>query len=141
MKKNKPTISQYSYMVTGLLSAWIREHKDFPDLYADVVEDAVNMTKFAFDRIAELCEEPEDNEQDSEVLVINTPAPGDPFNTYPWDGQPARYTDLQNWVADNGIKSKRKFAGMMNRAIEMGYLFKDPETKKYHHYQHSPLRP
>ena len=170
MKKNKPTISQYGYMVTGLLSAWIREHKEFPDLYADIVENAVNITKYAFDRIAMICDETEEEEKpkatkqerifispsiyDGRQLPDNNDnfffgssndfiEQADPFKDYPWDDKPARYTDLANWLSGRGITSHRKMASIFDDILKIGYIIKDAKTKLYTHYKsHNPtLRP
>lgn len=152
MKKNKPTISQYSYMVTGLLSAWIREHKEFPDLYANIVDDAVNITKYAFDRIAMICDETEEEKpiikEDAEQDYFfgsssDFMEQADPFKDYPWDGKPARYTDLENWLCGRGITSHRKIASIFDDSLKIGYIIKDAKTKLYSHYKsYNPsLRP
>lgn len=152
MKKNKPTISQYSYMVTGLLSAWIREHKEFPDLYANIVDDAVNITKYAFDRIAMICDETEEEkpiikEEAEQDYFFGSSSDfmeqADPFKDYPWDGKPARYTDLENWLCGRGITSHRKIASIFDDSLKIGYIIKDAKTKLYSHYKsYSPsLRP
>ena len=152
MKKNKPTISQYSYMVTGLLSAWIREHKEFPDLYANIVDDAVNITKYAFDRIAMICDETEEEkpiikEEAEQDYFFGSSSDfteqADPFKDYPWDGKPARYTDLENWLCGRGITSHRKIASIFDDSLKIGYIIKDAKTKLYSHYKsYNPsLRP
>ena len=152
MKKNKPTISQYSYMVTGLLSAWIREHKEFPDLYANIVDDAVNITKYAFDRIAMICDETEEEkpiikEESEQDYFFGSSSDfmeqADPFKDYPWDGKPARYTDLENWLCGRGITSHRKIASIFDDSLKIGYIIKDAKTKLYSHYKsYNPsLRP
>ena len=152
MKKNKPTISQYSYMVTGLLSAWIREHKEFPDLYANIVDDAVNITKYAFDRIAMICDETEEekpiikNEAEQDYFFGSSSdfmEQADPFKDYPWDGKSARYTDLENWLCGRGITSHRKIASIFDDSLKIGYIIKDAKTKLYSHYKsYNPsLRP
>lgn len=153
MKKNKPTISQYSYMVTGLLSAWIREHKEFPDQYANIVDDAVNITKYAFDRIAMICDETEEeekpiikNEAEQDYFFGSSSdfmEQADPFKDYPWDGKPARYTDLENWLCGRGITSHRKIASIFDDSLKIGYIIKDAKTKLYSHYKsYNPsLRP
>ena len=152
MKKNKPTISQYSYMVTGLLSAWIREHKEFPDLYANIVDDAVNITKYAFDRIAMICDETEEKkpiikEEAEQDYFFGSSSDfmeqADPFKDYPWDGKPARYTDLENWLCGRGITSHRKIASIFDDSLKIGYIIKDAKTKLYSHYKsYNPtLRP
>ena len=152
MKKNKPTISQYSYMVTGLLSAWIREHKEFPDLYANIVDDAVNITKYAFDRIAKICDETEEEkpiikEEAEQDYFFGSSSDfmeqADPFKDYPWDGKSARYTDLENWLCGRGITSHRKIASIFDDSLKIGYIIKDAKTKLYSHYKsYNPsLRP
>lgn len=152
MKKNKPTISQYSYMVTGLLSAWIREHKEFPDLYANIVDDAVNITKYAFDRIAMICDETEEEkpiikEEGEQDYFFGSSSDfmeqADPFKDYPWDGKPARYTDLENWLCGRGITSHRKIASIFDDSLKIGYIIKDAKTKLYSHYKsfNPSLRP
>ena len=152
MKKNKPTISQYSYMVTGLLSAWIREHKEFPDLYANIVDDAVNITKYAFDRIAMICDETEEEkpiikEEAEQNYFFGSSSDfmeqADPFKDYPWNGKPARYTDLENWLCGRGITSHRKIASIFDDSLKIGYIIKDAKTKLYSHYKsYNPsLRP
>ena len=152
MKKNKPTISQYSYMVTGLLSAWIREHKEFPDLYANIVDDAVNITKYAFDRIAMICDETEEEkpiikEEAEQDYFFGSSSDfmeqADPFKDYPWDGKSARYTDLENWLCGRGITSHRKIASIFDDSLKIGYIIKDAKTKLYSHYKscNPSLRP
>ena len=152
MKKNKPTISQYSYMITGLLSAWIRENKEFPDLYANIVDDAVNITKYAFDRIAMICDETEEEkpiikEEAEQDYFFGSSSDfmeqADPFKDYPWDGKPARYTDLENWLCGRGITSHRKIASIFDDSLKIGYIIKDAKTKLYSHYKsYNPsLRP
>ena len=152
MKKNKPTISQYSYMVTGLLSAWIREHKEFPDLYANIVDNAVNITKYAFDRIAMICDETEEEkpiikEEAEQDYFFGSSSDfmeqADPFKDYPWDGKSARYTDLENWLCGRGITSHRKIASIFDDSLKIGYIIKDAKTKLYSHYKsYNPsLRP
>ena len=152
MKKNKPTISQYSYMVTGLLSAWIREHKEFPDLYANIVDNAVNITKYAFDRIAMICDETEEEkpiikEEAEQDYFFGSSSDfmeqADPFKDYPWDGKSARYTDLENWLCGRGITSHRKIASIFDDSLKIGYIIKDAKTKLYSHYKscNPSLRP
>lgn len=140
-------------MVTGLLSAWIREHKEFPDLYANIVDDAVNITKYAFDRIAMICDETEEeekpiikNEAEQDYFFGSSSdfmEQADPFKDYPWDGKPARYTDLENWLCGRGITSHRKIASIFDDSLKIGYIIKDAKTKLYSHYKsYNPsLRP
>lgn len=144
MKKNKPTISQYSYMVTGLLSAWIREHKEFPDLYANIVDDAVNITKYAFDRIAMICDETEEEkpiikEEAEQDYFFGSSSDfmeqADPFKDYPWNGKPARYTDLSNWLCGRGITSHRRITSIFDDSLKIGYIIKNAKTKLYSHYK------
>ena len=61
-KQPKPTVSQYSYMVTGLLAAQLQRNGYVGE--ADI-EDAVRFTKKAYDLIGELMTE-QDTDEDGE---------------------------------------------------------------------------
>ena len=62
-KQPKPTMSQYSYMVTGLLTAQV-QRKGFVN--ENDIEDAVRFTKKAYDLIGELMtEQNTENEDDT----------------------------------------------------------------------------
>ena len=139
-------------MGTGMASGWIREHKEFPDLYANIVDDAVNITKYAFDRIAMICDETEEEkpiikEEAEQDYFFGSSSDfmeqADPFKDYPWDGKPARYTDLENWLCGRGITSHRKIASIFDDSLKIGYIIKDAKTKLYSHYKsYNPsLRP
>jgi len=59
-KQPKPTMSQYSYMVTGLLTAAIERGTNINDV---VIKQAVEITRKAYDLIGELMTEQDtDNE-------------------------------------------------------------------------------
>lgn len=64
-KQPKPTMSQYSYMVTGLLTAQV-QRKGFVN--ESDIEDAVRFTKKAYDLIGELMTE-QDNDNESEATA------------------------------------------------------------------------
>ena len=132
MKKFNPTISNYSYMVTSLLTAWIEKHGTLSD---EVIEQAVEKTKYAFDLIGETIFNyfdtiDDDNMPENEVI--------DYFDEYPWDNKPARYTDLANWLVQRGVTSKRRIQSIFHECLESGVLKHDKITKKY---VHSPLLP
>ena len=59
-KQPKPTMSQYSYMVTGLLTAAVERGTNITD---EVIKQSVEITKKAYDLIGELMTEQDtDNE-------------------------------------------------------------------------------
>lgn len=60
-KRPKPTMSQYSYMVTGLLTAQIQKKGYVSE---SDIKDAVNFTKEAYDMIADRMMEDSDTEGD-----------------------------------------------------------------------------
>ena len=62
-KQPKPTMSQYSYMVTGLLTAAIERGTNITD---EIIKQAVEITRKAYDMIGELMTEQDtDNESDT----------------------------------------------------------------------------
>lgn len=62
-KQPKPTMSQYSYMVTGLLTAAIERGTNITD---EVIKQSAEITKKAYDLIGELMTEQDiDNESEA----------------------------------------------------------------------------
>ena len=64
-KQSKPTMSQYSYMVTGLLTAAIERGTNINDV---VIKQAVEITRKAYDLIGELMTE-QDTDNDGETTA------------------------------------------------------------------------
>ena len=105
-----------------------------------------------FDRIAMICDETEEEkpiikEEAEQDYFFGSSSDfmeqADPFKDYPWDGKPARYTDLENWLCGRGITSHRKIASIFDDSLKIGYIIKDAKTKLYSHYKsYNPsLRP
>ena len=64
-KQPKPTMSQYSYMVTGLLTAAVERGTNITD---EVIKQSVKITKKAYDLIGELMTE-QDTDNESEATA------------------------------------------------------------------------
>ena len=120
MKKQTATFSQVSYIVTGILSAHTQRGDELTD---DVIEKAVRAAKTASEAISEIV-----SDGDTEPLPIS-----DPFKDYPWSDKPERYTDLANYLKQQGVSSNRRISEIFHECIEEGYLIKDPLTAKYTH--------
>ena len=120
MKKQTATFSQVSYIVTGILSAHTQRGDELTD---DVIEKAVRAAKTASEAISEIV-----SDGDTEPLPIS-----DPFKDYHWSDKPERYTDLANYLKQQGVTSNRRISEIFRECIERGYLLKDPLTAKYTH--------
>ena len=120
MKKQTATFSQVSYIVTGILSAHTQRGDELTD---EVIEKAVRAAKTASEAISDIV-----NDSDTELQPIS-----DPFMGYPWSGKPERYTDLANYLKQQGVSSNRRISEIIRECLERGYLLKDPLTAKYIH--------
>lgn len=120
MKKQTATFSQVSYIVTGILSAHTQRGDELTD---EVIEKAVRAAKTASEAISDIV-----NDSDTEPQPIS-----DPFMGYPWSGKPERYTDLANYLKQQGVSSNRRKSEIIRECLERGYLLKDPLTAKYIH--------
>ena len=119
-KKQAPTFSQLSYIVTGILAAHVQRGDE---LSQTVIEKAVRAAKTASEAISDIV-----NDSDTESQPIS-----DPFKGYSWSGKPERYTDLANYLKQQGVSSNRRISEIFHECIEAGYLIKDPLTAKYTH--------
>ena len=119
-KKQTPTFSQVSYIVTGILSAHTQRGDELTD---EVIEKAVRAAKAASEAISEIVS---DGDTDSQPI-------SDPFKNYPWSDKPERYTDLANYLKQQGVSSNRRISQIFHECIEAGYLIKDSLTAKYTH--------
>ena len=95
-KQKKPSVSQYSYMVTGLLSACVQRNGCVTETD---VKMAIEMARVAYQMISELVADQDDEKPIAGTKQGNT-LPVDHFADYPWDGQTATYTQLANWLKD-----------------------------------------
>ena len=124
-KKPKATTSQYSYMVTGLLSAKVQQ---CGTITQDDVKEAVTTAKLAYELIAELIGE--DEEKPSEPKLPE-PMPNY-FADYPdKSGKPVTWTELANWLKSQGVTSNRKISKIFKESVEKDYLSRDEITHKY----------
>jgi len=121
-KKQTPTFSQLSYIVTGILAAHVQRGDE---LSQTVIEKAVFAAKTAAEAIEDIVNEYTDDEDES----IKT----DPFKDYPWSDKEERYTDLANYLKQQGVTSNRRISEIFNESREKGYLVKNLLTGKYKH--------
>ena len=120
-KKQTPTFSQISYIVTGILAAHV-QHGD--ELTNEVIKKAVSAAKTASEAIEDIINETTDGSAEDATDV---------FKEYPWTDKPERYTNLANWLKDQGVTSNRRISEIFHEQIEAGYLKKDALSGKYIH--------
>ena len=121
-RKQAPTFSQLSYIVTGILAAHVQRGDE---LSQTVIEKAVFAAKTAAEAIENIVNEYTDDEDES----IKT----DPFKDYPWSDKEERYTDLANHLRAQGVTSNRRIIEIFHDSLEKGYLVKNSLTGKYKH--------
>ena len=121
-KKQAPTFSQLSYIVTGILAAHVQRGDE---LSQTVIEKAVFAAKTAAEAIEDIVNEYTDDEDES----FKT----DPFKDYPWSDKEERYTDLANHLKAQGVTSNRRISEIFHDSLEKGYLVKNSLTGKYKH--------
>ena len=121
-KKQAPTFSQLSYIVTGILAAHVQRGDE---LSQTVIEKAVFAAKTAAESIEDIVNEYTDDEDES----IKT----DPFKDYPWSDKEERYTDLANHLRAQGVTSNRRISEIFHDSLEKGSLMKNSLTGKYKH--------
>lgn len=121
-KKQTPTFSQLSYIVTGILAAHVQRGDE---LSQSVIEKAVFAAKTAAEAIEDIVNEYTDDE-DSSIKE-------DPFKDYPWSDMEERYTDLANHLKAQGVTSNRRISEIFHESLEKGYLVKNSLTGKYKH--------
>ena len=121
-KKQAPTFSQLSYIVTGILAAHVQRGDE---LSQTVIEKAVFAAKTAAEAIEDIVNEYTDDEDGS--------IKDDPFKDYPWSDKEERYTDLANHLRTQGVTSNRRISDIFHESLEKGYLLKNSLTGKYKH--------
>ena len=121
-KKQAPTFSQLSYIVTGILAAHVQRGDE---LSQTVIEKAVFAAKTAAEAIEDIVNEYTDDEDGS--------IKEDPFKDYPWSDKEERYTDLANHLRAQGVTSNRRISEIFHDSLEKGYLMKNSLTGKYKH--------
>ena len=121
-KKQTPTFSQLSYIVTGILAAHVQRGDE---LSQTVIEKAVFAAKTAAEAIEDIVNEYTDDEDES----IKT----DPFKDNPWSDKEERYTDLANYLKQQGVTSNRRISEIFHVSLDKGYLMMNSLSGKYKH--------
>jgi hypothetical protein len=127
-KKHNPTTSQYSYMVTGLLSAKVQRNGV---ITKDDVKEAVATAKMAYELISEAIGDTDDDE-DAEPVQPKTKEPmPNYFDNYIWEDGVATWSELVAWLKKQGVTSNRQISKIFRESVEKGYIRKDEVTHKY----------
>ena len=127
-KKHNPTTSQYSYMVTGLLSAKVQSNRV---ITIGDVKEAVEIAKMAYELISEVIGDT-DEDEDTEPVQSKTKEPmPNYFDNYIWEDGVATWTELAAWLKKQGVTSNRQISKIFRESIEKGYIRKDEVTHKY----------
>ena len=127
-KKHNPTTSQYSYMVTGLLSAKVQRNGVITQ---DDVKEAVATAKMAYDLISEVIGDT-DEEEDTEPVQSKTKEPmPNYFQDYEWKNGKATWSELNAYLKKQGISSNRRISKIFRESIGKGYIRKDENTRQY----------
>ena len=121
-KKQRPTLSQYTYIVNSILTACINRNGIITEMD---IKQAVDTTVKVYDMLMDTIGQDDDNEDE----------PKDWLADYPWDGTPQRYTDIMNWLTNHGVTSKRRQSDLLHECIKNGFIKYDEISKKYAHTQ------
>lgn len=125
-KKHNPTTSQYSYMVTGLLSAKVQRNGVITQ---DDVKEAVATAKMAYELISEVIG---DTDEDTEPVQPKTKEPmPNYFKDYEWKDGKATWSELNAYLKKQGISSNRRIGNIFRESIDKGYIRKDENTRQY----------
>lgn len=145
--RNNPTLSQYSYMVTGLLSAEIQRNGIITE---DDVKKAVLTAKMAYELISDVVSDTEDDHESKPQGKIFQEG-GSPlsrymnttydtkekepmqnyFQEYEWKNGKATWSELNAWLKKQGITSNRRISNIFRESIDKGYIRKDENTRQY----------
>lgn len=127
-KKHNPTTSQYSYMVTGLLSAKVQRNGV---ITKDDVKEAVATAKMAYELISEAIGDTDDDE-DTEPVQSTTKEPmPNYFQDYEWKDGKATWSELNAYLKKQGISSNRRISNIFRESINKGYIRRDENTRQY----------
>ena len=126
-KKHNPTTSQYSYMVTGLLSAKVQRNGTITQ---EDVKAAVETAKMAYDLISEIIGDVEDEETKPKKPKEKEPMPNY-FENYEWKDGKATWSELNAYLKKQGISSNRRISNIFKESIEKGYVRRDDNTRQY----------
>ena len=132
MKKkiNKPSASQYSYMVTGLLSAKLQRDGVITQ---ENVKEAVETAEMAYEMIFEIIGDTDDEDDDDsepKKRKVKEPLPNY-FQDYDWEDGKATWSELNAWLKSQGITSNRRISCIFRDSIEKGYIRRDEKARLY----------
>ena len=126
-KKHNPTTSQYSYMVTGLLSAKVQRNGTITQ---EDVKAAVETAKMAYDLISEIIGDVDDEDTKPKKPKEKEPMPNY-FENYEWKDGKATWSELNAYLKKQGISSNRRISNIFKESIEKGYIRRDDNTRQY----------
>ena len=127
-KKHNPTTSQYSYMVTGLLSAKVQRNGVITQ---DDVKEAVATAKMAYELISDVIGDTDDDE-DTEPVQSKTKKPmPNYFQDYEWKNGKATWSELNAYLKKQGISSNRRIGNIFHESLDKGYIRRDENTRQY----------
>ena len=129
-KTNKPTASQYSYMVTGLLSAKLQRDGVITQ---ENVKEAVETAEMAYEMIFEIIgdtDEGDDDDTETKRTKEKEPLPNY-FQDYEWKDGKATWSELNAYLKNQGVTSNRRISFIFRDSIEKGYIRRDEKTRQY----------
>lgn len=127
-KKHNPTTSQYSYMVTGLLSSKVQRNGV---ITREDVKEAVETAEMAYELISEIIDDT-DEDEDTEPVHHETNEPmHNYFQDYEWKDGKATWSELNAYLKKQGISSNRRISKIFRESIDKGYIRKDENTRQY----------
>ena len=127
-KKHNPTTSQYSYMVTGLLSAKVQRNGVITQ---DDVKEAVATAKMAYELISEVIGDTDEDEDTEPVQSKTKEQMPNYFKDYEWKDGKATWSELNAYLKKLGISSNRRISNIFRESIDKGYIRKDENTRQY----------
>lgn len=127
-KKHNPTTSQYSYMVTGLLSAVIQRKGV---ITKEDVKGAVETAKMAYELISDVIGDTDDDEDTEPVQSKSKEPMPNYFQDYEWKDGKATWSELNAYLKKQGISSNRRIGNIFRESIDKGYIRKDENTRQY----------
>lgn len=127
-KKHNPTTSQYSYMVTGLLSAKVQRDGVITQ---DDVKEAVETAKMAYELISEVIGDTDDDEDTKPVHPKTKEPMPNYFQDYEWKDGKATWSELNAYLKKQGISSNRRIGNIFRESLDKGYIRKDENTRQY----------
>ena len=127
-KKHNPTMSQYSYMVTGLLAAKVQRNGVITQ---EDVKEAVETAEMAYELISEVIGDTEDEDEPEQKPKKEKEPMPNYFQDYEWKDGKATWSELNAYLKKQGISSNRRIGNIFRESIEKGYIRRDENTRQY----------